>query len=97
MEHLIHEHALVIVDTEQELKEKFDFFLKLIGSERITKAPRSRSGAVIITDDFTVRFILKEQQGHTRGMKCQHLFNLTQDQEYHNFVAMTTIVRPFSY
>lgn len=88
------ELVVVIVNDDLEINEKFDFFIRLIGEDRVKQAWREQGMAFIRSDNCVIRITLPRTT--MRGMKAHQLFNLVQDIEFHNECAMPmTNIRRF--
>lgn len=92
----MNEHTLVIVDTPEEVKERFEYFISLVGKEQVFQAALQKDYARIqTTTGHTISFMIKSI--NIRGRRCQHLFNLTQNIDYHSECALPTVRPKFQY
>ncbi len=69
--------VLVIVDNYTYIKPNTDWFVKLVGEERILNLSESQSQATIVTDNTIIEIRVNSE--NVRGLKYDRLINLCKD------------------
>lgn len=88
------ERAIFIVNDVQELKRKFEYFIRLL-DEKIVKSKLQKDMGYIETETHNIEFVFKSK--NRRGLRCHQVFNLTQDLEFDTDVAKLMERLPFEY